>query len=169
MLSRRIVRGFAALGLALTLGFFMSHSVAAAAPGATAKPAAKAVQPTPTPPSPIAVLALVRSTLLAVDQANRTGNYTVLRDLAGPRFRDANNATKLSQIFGVLIVQGIDLLPVSVVEPRYTQDAKITRERMLHVAGVFSVRPRPVAFEILFEPVDGQWRLYGLSISPAVE
>src|SRR5262249_31522767 len=30
------------------------------------------------------VLILVRSTLLALDHANKTGNYTVLRDLAAP-------------------------------------------------------------------------------------
>ena len=33
------------------------------------------------------VLMLVRSTLLALDQANKTGNYTVLRDLGVPGFR----------------------------------------------------------------------------------
>jgi hypothetical protein len=33
------------------------------------------------------VLMLVRSMILALDQANKTGNYTVLRDLGAPAFR----------------------------------------------------------------------------------
>ena len=33
------------------------------------------------------VLILVRSAILALDQANKTGNYTVLRDLGAPGFQ----------------------------------------------------------------------------------
>jgi len=33
------------------------------------------------------VLILVRSTLLALDHANKSGNYTVLRDIAAPAFQ----------------------------------------------------------------------------------
>lgn len=45
------------------------------------------------------VLILIRSSLLAVDQANKTGNYTVLRDLGAPGFQAANTATQLGEIF----------------------------------------------------------------------
>src|SRR6266702_4668463 len=44
------------------------------------------------------VLMLIRSTLLALDQANKTGNYTVLRDLGAPGFQ-ANTAARLAEIF----------------------------------------------------------------------
>ena len=44
------------------------------------------------------VLMLVRSTILALDQANKTGNYTVLRDLGAPGFQ-VNTAAKLAEIF----------------------------------------------------------------------
>src|SRR4051812_18904799 len=46
------------------------------------------------------VLILIRSTLLALDHANRTGNYTVLRDLGAPGFYTANTAARLAEIFG---------------------------------------------------------------------
>ena len=42
------------------------------------------------------VLILVRRTLTALDQANRTGNYTVLRDLGSPDFQ-ANTAARLAE------------------------------------------------------------------------
>jgi hypothetical protein len=40
-------------------------------------------------------LILIRQTLLALDQANKTGNYTVLRDLGSPDFQ-ANTAAGLA-------------------------------------------------------------------------
>src|SRR4051794_31643976 len=46
----------------------------------------------------IAVI-LVKNALLAVNQGNLTGNYTVLRDLASPGFREKNSAADLAAIF----------------------------------------------------------------------
>ena len=118
----------------------------------------------PKVPSAPAVLALVRSTMIAVDQGNKTGNYTVLRDLGAPAFRDANTAAKLALVFANL--QGADLLPVLVVEPTYREAPRLTARRMLYVAGRFDIRPRAVSFELLYDVWQGEWRLYGVSIVP---
>ena len=152
-----------ALLLAITIG------VAGAGPSTTLRLPAKppAAKQIPLVPAPNAVLAMVRSTLLAVDHGNKTGNYTVLRDLAGPQFHDANNASKLVQIFSQLPVQGVDLLAVAVVVPDYKAPPSITAARMLYVVGTFPIRPRPVNFEILYEMSGGQWRVFGISIAPA--
>jgi hypothetical protein len=120
----------------------------------------------PTVPTAAAVLAIVRSTLIAVDQGNKTGNYTVLRDLAGPDFRDANTAAKLSVVFANLREQGVDMLPVMVVEPDYREPPRLTARRMLYVAGTFNIQPRRVSFELLYDVWKGEWRLYGVSIVP---
>jgi hypothetical protein len=42
------------------------------------------------------VIILIRETLIALDQANKTGNYTVLRDLGAPAFQ-ANSARGLAK------------------------------------------------------------------------
>lgn len=42
---------------------------------------------------------LVWTTLIAIDHANRSGNYSVLRDIAAPAFRDANDPVRLSASF----------------------------------------------------------------------
>jgi hypothetical protein len=47
-------------------------------------------------------LFLIRSTLLTLNDANRSGNYTVLRDLAAPDFQARNTAADLSQSFSDL-------------------------------------------------------------------
>ena len=62
-------------------------------------------------------LILIRSTLIALDHANRTGNYTVLRDLGAPGFQTANTAARLSEIFANLRAQNADLSGVAVIEP----------------------------------------------------
>jgi hypothetical protein len=139
----------------------------AAPPAPGAKPPMTVLQPkVPTVPSAPAVLAIVRSTLIAVDQGNKTGNYTVLRDLAGPDFRDANTAARLSSVFANLREQRVDMLPVMVVEPVYREAPRLTARRMLYVAGTFNIQPRRVSFELLYDVWKGEWRLYGVSIVP---
>ena len=61
------------------------------------------------------VLMLVRSTILALDQANKTGNYTVLRDLGAPGFQ-ANTAAKLAEIFASQRNDKLDLSGVAVID-----------------------------------------------------
>src|SRR3954468_15777593 len=86
-----------------------------AAPSPTlAQPASSAPATQPAPQQPIqidrnGVLILIRSTLLALDHANRTGNYTVLRDLGAPGFQAGNTAARLSEIFASLRSQNLDL------------------------------------------------------------
>lgn len=129
-----------------------------------APPAAAQVQAAgPQIPDPEGILILIRSSLLAVTQANATGNYTVLRDLGSPAFHAANPASRLSQIFGNLRDQRLDLSPVAIVTPELTVPPAI-EQGMLRLKGSFPTRPLSVVFDLLFQPVDGQWRLFGISV-----
>ena len=58
------------------------------------------------------VLILIRSTVLELDQANKTGNYTVLRDLGAPGFQ-ANTAARLVEIFASQRRDNLDLSGVA--------------------------------------------------------
>ena len=60
----------------------------------TAKPA-KPSAPELAVPSAESIVIMIRSTLLNLDAAMATGNYTVFRDLAAPSFRGANSAGRL--------------------------------------------------------------------------
>jgi hypothetical protein len=106
------------------------------------------------------VLILIRSTVLALDQANKTGNYTVLRDLGAPGFQ-ANTAVRLAEIFAS---QRRDS-GVSVIDPQLMVLAQIEADGMMRMAGFFPSVPQQVKFEMLFAPVSGQWRLFGLSVN----
>ena len=109
------------------------------------------------------LLILLRSTLLALDQANKTGNYSVLRDLAAPSFAAANNPARLGDVFSNLRRDKVDLSGVIVLEPQLTVMPELTQNGMLHFAGFFPSAPQQINFEMLYAPVDGQWRLFGLA------
>ncbi len=110
------------------------------------------------------VLILIRSSLLALDQANKTGNYTVLRDLGAPGFQSANTAARLGDIFASLRRDKIDLSGVAVLEPQLTLLPQIESSGMMHMSGFFPSVPAEVKFELLYAPVDGQWKLFGMSV-----
>jgi len=90
MRSRSILRSLMLAALAVT-----------ASSGARAeehKPPPAAHAPVPAPIDRNGVLILIRSALIALDQANKTGNYTVMRDLGAPGFQ-VNSAARLAEIF----------------------------------------------------------------------
>jgi len=138
-----------------------------APPPAAAKHAVPALNKSPQPtiavPQPEVLLVLVRSALIALDHANRTGNYTVLRELGGPGLQQ-NSSAQLSNAFASLRTQNVDLLPVAIATPQLTQTPSVSPEGMLQLVGVFPTQPRPIEFHIVYQPVSGQWKLFGLNV-----
>src|SRR5262249_4633683 len=104
------------------------------------------------------------STLLALDHANKTGNYTVLRDLGSPGFQ-TNTAARLAEIFATQRKDNIDLSGVVVLEPQLTVLPQIEANGLMHMAGFFPSAPTQVSFELAYAPVDRQWRLFAVSVS----
>ena len=111
------------------------------------------------------VIILVRGTILALDQANKTGNYTVLRDLGAPGFQQANTAARLGEIFAKQRADKLDLSGVAAIDPQLSLLPQIEANGLMRMAGFFPSVPQQVNFEFLFAPVDGQWRLFGLSVN----
>lgn len=124
-----------------------------------------ATAPTPAQIDRNGVLILVRSTLLALDQANRTGNYTVLRDLGSPQFQAGNTAARLGEIFASQRAQSLDLSGVAVLDLQLTVLPEIGPNGFMRMAGFFPSVPVQVNFELLFAPVESRWRLFGISVS----
>ena len=110
------------------------------------------------------VLILIRSTLLALQQANETGNYTVLRDLGAPGFQQANTAARLGDIFANLRTRKLDLSGVTVLDPQLTLLPQIEANGTMHMAGFFPSVPEQINFELLYAPVEGRWRPFGISV-----
>ena len=126
---------------------------------AAAQPQAK----TPIPP-PEQMAMLIQTSVVALSQANLTGNYTVLHALGAPSFQQANPPAKLAEIFKKLREQNIDLTPVILFSPVLLREPVINEQGMLHLVGYYKTAPQQVNFEVLFQPVAGQWRLFGISV-----
>lgn len=123
--------------------------------------------PAPLPPVDLLIMdKLVWSTMAAVDQANVTGNYSVLRDLGAPSFQANNSAATLGGIFEQLRRQRIDLSNALIVAPTYQAGTAVLPSGALRAKGVFALRPTAIAFDLIYQNVAGQWRLLGVSIAP---
>jgi hypothetical protein len=110
-------------------------------------------------------LYLIRSTLLTLNDANRTGNYTVLRDLAAPDFQAKNTAADLAQSFSDLRRRNFDLFSVALAAPQLSAAPALDGNGMLRLTGAFPTRPLQINFDLLFQNVGGQWRLFGISVA----
>jgi hypothetical protein len=113
------------------------------------------------------LLILIRSTLFALDLSNKSGNYTILREISAPGFAAVNDAARLSALFRSQRERNLDLSGVLVYEPQLTLMPEITKDGMLRFAGVFPSPTSQIRFEMIFAPVNGQWKLFGLAADVA--
>lgn len=125
--------------------------------------AAGAAKPSPVPPIELVVL-MMRASLIALDQANKTNNYTVLRALSGPGLQK-QSPEDLSKTFAVLRDKQIDLSPILVTKPRMTANPAILPNGYLHLAALFPTKPLSIACVVEMQPVAGFWRLAGININ----
>ena len=112
----------------------------------------------------IQVIILIKSTIMALQHANQTGNYSVLRDLGSPVFRERFDQASLTAIFSDLRKRGTDLSLIMQLPPNLAKQPEITVANELHLVGNFPTQPLQVQFEMLFLRLDGVWRLNGLSV-----
>jgi len=71
----------------------------------------------------------VRNSLITLNDARQTGNFTVLRDRGAPGFREANSAARLSQIFSDLVAKKVDLSAVAALRPNSAKGRGSTKRR----------------------------------------
>lgn len=113
------------------------------------------------------LVVLTKTAIIAVNQANQTGNYSVLHALAAPAFRDKNSPKDLEKIFAKLRESNLDLSPVVIYNPSFTDSPQMMSNGLLRLRGHFPTEPLRVHFDLIFQPVGGEWRLFGISLNPA--
>lgn len=106
--------------------------------------------------------------MAALDQANQTGNYSVLRDLGVPAFQAGNSAATLATTFQNFRAQNLDLGATLNTLPTF-EFAPVMVNGILRARGVFPLRPTPFGFDIFFQYVNGRWALVGISVIPLVQ
>ena len=151
--------------LTFTAFAFASCAALAETKPAPAKPAAQAPQAKQELKMEIVQLAaLIKSTIMALQHANQTGNYSVLRDLGTPVFRERFDQAQLTAIFSNLRSRSVNLSPVLFLAPNLTKQPEMTEGNQLRIVGDFPTQPLKIQYEILFLQIDGVWRIDGLAV-----
>lgn len=117
-------------------------------------------------PSDLELAKLIWSTMAMVDHANRSGNYSVLRDNSATGFQINNDPAALGQIFSQLRATRIDLSNTLLLGPTYTAPPALVQADVFRVQGYFGLRPTAIAFDLYFQWEQGRWKLFGIDIQP---
>jgi hypothetical protein len=119
----------------------------------------------PAEPNGVQLLMMIKTTLIAYSQANMTGNYSVLRDLAAPAFQQVNSVARLSEIFREERSKNLDLSPVVLLRPELLRPVVVDERGLLNVEGYFPSKPQMVHFKLVFQSVAQTWRLVALGVT----
>ena len=143
-----------------------SVSFAQQSKGSDAEPAGMAPIAAVPVPNDLELNKLVWTTMLTVDGANQAGNYSVLRDISAPGFQINNDSAKLAQVFAGLRASRIDLANSLLLAPTYTSAPLRPSADLLELKGYFGLRPTSIDFDLVYQWVNGRWRIYGVNILP---
>ncbi len=121
----------------------------------------------PIVPQAATLVVLIRSALIALNNANLTGNYTVIRALGSSDFQSANSSAKLAVLFTPLRNRKLDLAPALLFQPKLVKQPAITGRGFLRLTGYFETRPERVNFDFGFKLENGRWRLFAIMVNVA--
>jgi len=111
---------------------------------------------------------LISNSIIALNHANLVNNYTVLRDLGAPAFQKANSPQKLSAIFANMRERSLNLSPIMLYQPKLVRPAEIDDKGFLRLTGFYETQPLQVHFNLVFQPVEGIWRMMEIAVWTAV-
>ena len=144
-------------------GSALAQSPAPRQPAAPAQQA-QAQSARPQVPDPISLIVMIRTTMVALNQANQTGNYSVLREISAPIFQAQNSQAQLAVAFTSLRDQRLDISSVVAVTPELTDAPAVDDNGILRVTGFFPTEPLRVNFQLAYQFANGQWRPVGMSV-----
>jgi hypothetical protein len=107
---------------------------------------------------------LVKTTLMTFNDANLTGNYSVLFDKSSKAFRSQITAEKLSEAFKVFRTKNINLESIVADEIDSSKDPKIDGDGVLRLTGRFKDEDKKISFDLKFVNEDGVWKILGLNV-----
>lgn len=108
---------------------------------------------------------LARSTLLALQHANVTQDYRVLWQLSAPAFQASNPPQRLADVFAEYRRRRMDLSIAALSDPHWSEPTVVGADGQLRLKGYFPVGGRRLVFSLAYVPLDGVWRMTGISVS----
>ncbi len=161
---------FKKITLSLVLAMAMAHSGSDAAraqfaAAATSQPPLQ-TQASISPDDPRLIL-MICNAIIALNQANQTGNYSVLRDLGTPNFQTSNSTARLGEVFATLRARKVDISPIMFFNPKLLSHPSLQDGQVLRLTGFFATTPEQVNFDLAFQLFGDQWMLAAISVNVA--
>lgn len=116
-------------------------------------------------PSPLAQEILIKTSLLTLNDAIVSGNYTVLHTKLAKPFREQFDPDRLKQAFKSFADQKIDMAAIAAAPPVETEVAKIDDRGALLLRGRFDVDRSRLVYELDFLPSEGEWKAISLHVN----
>lgn len=110
-------------------------------------------------------LTLIRTAIIALQQANQTNDYRVLYAMSAPGFQKFTPVEKLAENFTGLRNSKLDLSGVAVLDPQFTVLPQTDGSGIMRMAGYFPSAPMQINFDLQFTPIDNRWRLLGITVT----
>jgi hypothetical protein len=116
------------------------------------------------PPTPELQEVLIKASLITFNDANVTGNYSVLHAKMSKPFRDQFTPEKLKEAFKAFVDQHIDFDIVVAKPPVPTEAVKVDDDGRLALRGYFDTKPSRVHYDLAFIMSEGEWKLIKLNV-----
>lgn len=128
---------------------------------AAAKKRGKAKIPSrlPATPDKTRAASMVKVTLVTLNNAVLTKNFSILRSQSSYGLRRKYSAAKMRRAFAPFIKKGVDLAPALNLRPNWSVEPKVDAHGELRLTGWFRTRPRIVRFDLRYRRERGRWRL----------
>jgi hypothetical protein len=107
---------------------------------------------------------LIKASLMSFNDANVTGNYTVLHAKLAKPFRDQFSPDKLKATFKGFSEKNIDFDIIAAKQPIAEETPVIDGEGGLKLVGHFDTKPNQVKYNLDFIRSDGDWKLVGINV-----
>jgi len=107
---------------------------------------------------------LIKTYLLTLNDANITGNYTVLHAKLAKPFREQFSAERLKKIFKSFSDKKIDYGIIATKPAIASSESKIDNRGALILRGYFDTKPSRVSYELDFVPSEGEWKPIKLNV-----
>lgn len=117
------------------------------------------------PPPPELQEVLIKSSLMTFNDANVTGNYSVLHAKLSKPFRDQFTPEKLKETFKPFVDAHIDIEVVVAKPPVPAAEAAVDDNGRLALRGYFDTRPSRVHYDLGYIMSEGEWKLIKLNVN----
>lgn len=133
--------------------------------GLPSRSAAQTAQVESKVPSAAVQEMLIKTYLIALNNANLTGNYTVLQERLSKPFREQFDAARLKKIFKSFADKQVDFGIIAAKPPVPTTESKIDERGALILRGYFDTEPTRVLYDLAFIPSEHKWKPVKLQVN----